>query len=418
MIIESLCDYYDLLASAGKAVKPGYSIANITCVFDLDKEGNLTGIEMLDRSKMTVPRQDGRSNNTAPYFLSDTSAYFLGLSNNQKQDRASRCLQASAELHKNLLSGINCTPAKAVLGFFDKTASNLASDVFSSSRDAVVDCGYIVFRVEGAFAHEDAEIRQAWENREATSGTSGFCIGKGETDVLCKKHPAVRGVPNTMTLGAKLVSFNAESSISYNRDFAPIGEDSAFKYTEALSYLLRDDRHRIYLGKMVLVFWANTEDESYCTTFMRLLAPAWDGTDDDFIRELKESALPPDVDFFVLGLTGEITRISVGLFVHDKYSQIVKNILYHHRRMEQPHSPSQPDYITIKLILKAAGVRGEYPQPALIAATIRAILQGRPYPVLLQRQVQQNAMLPGNEVTYVDAAIIGACLYDKGFGQK
>ena len=86
--------------------------------------------------------------------------------------------------------------------------------------------------------------------------------------------------------------------------------------------------------------------------------------------------------------------------------------------MEQPHSPSQPDYITIKLILKAAGVRGEYPQPALIAATIRAILQGRPYPVLLQRQVQQNAMLPGNEVTYVDTAIIGACLYDKGFGQK
>ena len=102
MIIESLCDYYDLLASAGKAVKPGYSIANITCVFDLDKEGNLTGIEMLDRSKMTVPRQDGRSNNTAPYFLSDTSAYFLGLSNNQKQDRASRCLQASAELHKKM----------------------------------------------------------------------------------------------------------------------------------------------------------------------------------------------------------------------------------------------------------------------------------------------------------------------------
>ena len=85
------------------------------------------------------------------------------------------------------------------------------------------------------------------------------CLVTGENKFPARLHePKIKGVVGAQSAGALLVSFNADAFTSYGKEQsynAPVGEETVFKYVNALNQLLAD--RRISLGDTTAVYWAD-----------------------------------------------------------------------------------------------------------------------------------------------------------------
>ena len=131
MILQSLVDYYEILAAAGKISKPGYSMANVSYALNLSKDGELiniiplkisvqSGKKMVDVPQaLEVPEQQKKTVGIAANFLCENSGYVLGIDNKGKPERALMCFDTFKALHHEILDDVDCIEAKAVLNFLD-----------------------------------------------------------------------------------------------------------------------------------------------------------------------------------------------------------------------------------------------------------------------------------------------------------
>ncbi|MCK6501738.1 MAG: type I-C CRISPR-associated protein Cas8c/Csd1, partial [Nitrospira sp.] len=138
------------------------------------------------------------------------------------------------------------------------------------------------FRVNGELLLENESIRQFWRDqhaREVDGARGGYSRGlclvsARENQPLAPTHnPKIKGVPNTQSFGAAIVSFDKPAFGSYGFDQslnAPTSEDAATAYCVALNTLLGRDDHSLRLGQTSLCFWAR-HTESAGNLFTRLL---------------------------------------------------------------------------------------------------------------------------------------------------
>lgn len=93
-----------------------------------------------------------------------------------------------------------------------------------------------------------------------------MCLVTGKKDKLAVLHPSIKGVRGAQAMGASLVSFNAASFCSYEKEQganAPVGEYAAFAYTTALNELLNDRAHTGTIGDTTVVCWAEGGESLY-----------------------------------------------------------------------------------------------------------------------------------------------------------
>jgi CRISPR-associated protein Csd1 len=118
------------------------------------------------------------------------------------------------------------------------------------------------------------------------------------------------------------------------------------------------------------------------------------------------------VKFYILGLAPNASRLSVRFRHVLEYGKLIDKISQHYIDMLIVKSyPSDPDFISIRMILKEIAPLGDAKRisPLLGGVVMRAILTGRPYPqgllqsVLLRIRADQT-------VNYLRAAVIKACL--------
>lgn len=141
--------------------------------------------------------------------------------------------------------------------------------------------GNLVFYVETQYAHEEADIRNAWEQylREAGNEARRTCLVTGKKAEISRIHTVIKGVFGAQSSGAALVSFNASSFESYGKEQsfnAPVGKYAMFAYTTALNYLLSQRKYIFMLGDTTIVFWAEDGEEIYQDLFMGAMEPAED----------------------------------------------------------------------------------------------------------------------------------------------
>lgn len=129
MILQSLVDYYEILADKGEISKPGYCMANISYDLKLSSDGTLLGVIPLkiqvQRGKKTmevpqsmqVPEQEKKTSGIKSNFFCENASYILGADKNGKSERIKRCFEAFAELHHKVLDDVDCVQAKAILSF-------------------------------------------------------------------------------------------------------------------------------------------------------------------------------------------------------------------------------------------------------------------------------------------------------------
>ena len=442
MILQALVRYYEALAARGEVSRPGWSSVKVSYVLYLDDDGRITQaasvMEEQERGKkkvpvprlMTVPAPVKRTVGVEANFLCDNSGYILGVDSKGNAQRTAKCFEACKKLHNDLLGEVDSKAARAVVRFFGTwdPASAEQDPVLSEIYDDITGGANIVFRVDGVYAHEDIEIAKAWQRYlDSDEGKEQrVCMLTGNTAPIATLHPSIKGIAGAQSSGASLVSFNAPSSCSYDREQglnAPTSEYAAFAYGTALNHLIADRQYTSRIGDTTVLCWAENADTEYQSIFSAMMFGGTEKYTEDDLREMThklcqgivveydESMIDPDMDFYVLGIAPNAARLSVRFFYHNSFGTILRNIREHYERMEIV-IPGYEQHQTLPLwkVMNETvnqNSRDKSPSPLLAGEMVRAILVGSPYPATLINAIELRIRAE-HDIPWRKAAIIKA----------
>ena len=443
MILQALTEYYRALERQGKIAAPGWGPVKVSFALCIGDDGTLQQAVSVQteqvRGKKTVlaprvvslPAPVKRTVGVAANFLCDNSSYMLGVDDKGKPERTRLCFEACKALHEQALDGVDSPAARAILAFFrawepEKARENAA---LLEHLEEILAGGNLVFRTEEGFVHDDPAVRQAWEAYYNTSGDGpqGVCLVTGEQGPIESVHPAIKNVAGAQSSGAALVSFNAPAFCSYGKEQnlnAPTGKYAAFAYTAALNHLLADREHVYRVGDATVVCWAKGGGSFYQSLFgwaaMGQSEPSYDeselrgmvkrlcrGEAVDFHAE----RLDPGMDFYVLGLSPNASRLSVRFFLRNTFGGFLRNAEAHQERLKivRPSFDKFEGLPLWKLLGETVNqnTRDKVPAPELAGEVVRAILTDARYPATLLNGATLRIRAE-REVTRGRAAILKA----------
>ena len=457
MILASLARYYRRLAAETdemgnpKVPSYGFSEEKIGWILVLDKEGRLKDvIPHLSEDKkpqpkyMSVPKVGGSdSNSIKPKFLWGNSQYILGITAKETKDpsRTTRCYNTFRSYHLGLLKDSQDEGLLALRKFLE----TWQPDMFQNQpcKKEILDTN-MVFKLSGTsgYIHQRKDALKLWiqeiENEEITDG---FCLISGEQSKIAEKHPVIKGV-NGGKAEQMIISFNKEAFASFGKEQganAPVSEQSAFAYTTALNYLLRQrnqetNNHCLTIGDASTVFWAEADDNATAQAVEGFFAHVFTPPDDEQEsakvfnvleqiskgRPLQEIApeLSANTRFYILGLAPNAARISVRFWLDTTFGQLAENLAQHWQDLAlEPCAWKTPPSIWRLLLQTAVLGKSENISPVLAGEMTRAVICGTPYPLSLLSQLITRIRADG-DVNGLRVAMMKAVLerrFRKGF---
>ncbi len=454
MILQSLNALYDVLQKKGELDAPGWQPENISFALVINEEGGLLRISDLrieqERGKkkvtvpqiMNVPAREKRSANVRSNFLCDNATYFFGLDTKGKPERAVLCFEDCAKRHIELLNHTEGHAAKAVKAFFQKWDPAGVNDhpALQPYMKELLSGANLVFELNGAYAQDDAACRKAWDDagKDISNAVIMQCLVTGEKAPIAVLHPAIKGIPDAQPTGASLVSFNSRAFESYGKADgqglnAPVSEKAAFAYTAALQWLIRSPEHHTRLGDMMVVYWAEDNEEG-AEDILNLLMG---GEDENIENESLHNAIsklaegiPVDwKDFpvkasnrvYILGLSPNAARLSIRFFTRDTFGNLARHVKQFDDEIQIAHAPFEPDTLPLWRLLRETTnqkSKDKKPSPQLAGDMLRAMITGGRYPETLYNQVQLRMRAECGNLTYGKAALIKAYLIRNGTGMK
>lgn len=444
MILQALNGYYERLAGLpDSGIAPfGFSEQKIAFVVVLASNGDLSHFEDLRivegrrsiNRPLIVPGQaKPPGSGINPGFLWDNPAYLLGYKlDDAKPERTRKSFEAFREKHLALREKIGCAEFAAVCAFLaawepDRAAEHPVLQEWTT--------GFGVFQIanQTRYVHEHPAILEFWQKSlaeaEATDeANSVACLVTGRFGPIALTHePAIKGVRDSQSGGAKLVSFNCDAFTSYGKDQsrnAPVSEQAAFQYATALNHLLRaGSRQRLVVGDSTTVFWSEKSSPAE-DLFAYLLDPAQAAIDggntelEDRLRvlltQIAHGGKPGELGdasalFYILGLAPNAARLAVRFWHVATLGELLKNIGEHFANLEIPRGPKDPEFPAIWQLLRETARESKDISPLLGGALARAVLTGAPYPQTLPLAVI-NRIRADHRISGTRAAILKAFL--------
>lgn len=443
MILQALTDYYAVLAAQGRIAQLGWNPVKVSFVICITDDGvpvRVTDIRteqsggkkaVLLPQSINLPAPYKRSRGIVANFLCDHSGYLLGMDDKGNPERTRECFDACRALHKTVLHGVDNPTAKAILAFFatwnPETAS--ADPVFAALLSDIRAGGNLIFCVNGRYAHEEPDIRRAWDRYYGTTdgNEEAVCLVTGEWGAVEALHPVIKNIAGAQSGGASLVSFNAPSFCSFGKEQglnAPTGKYAAFAYTAALNALLSARDNVICLGDVTVVIFAKDGCDMYARIMnVELMGAelsqdtAW--TIGSAIRSLcrgeaafvDDTRLDPQMACYVLGLSPNAARLSVRFFLHDTFGAFLRHCEAHRSRLEiiRPHY-DRTEVLSLWQILnetvnQKAGETS--PTPGMAGDVLCSVLNDTPYPATILYETSLR-ITAERKITRRRAAIIKA----------
>jgi CRISPR-associated protein Csd1 len=440
VILQALKEYYDRKAAdpATQMAPLGWEWKEIPYVVVLNPDGSAAAIEstyegegrLRRAQRFLVPQAVKRTVCVAANLLWDNPEYALGVVLKGRPERVAE-QHAAFRLAVEALAlpdddGIRAL--RAFLGVADRTAA-LAR--FGEAWTELAESGaFLSFRLlgESCLIAGRPAVRDA-VNARTVQGSNGDvlparCLVTGCLDVPLLLHPAIKGVSGANTTGGNIISFNLDAFRSHGKEQganAPVGKVAAFAYTTALNHLLRrDSMQKLPVGDATTVFWAARETplEQQIPDFFG--EPPKEDPDRNvravasLLRAVLNGAFAPEDRenrFYVLGLAPNAARIAVRFWHVDTVAGMSVRIAQHFFDTQLVHGPKDRDHLSLKRLLKSVAAQEDekHIPPNLAGDTMRAILEGLPYPeTLLQAAVRRNRA--EQNVPYARAALIRACI--------
>lgn len=459
MIINALCDYYDILAQDEKSgiSMHGYERTEFFYEIVLTEEGELSAVTSIvvdkkeNKPKSAIMPKSMKIPGIAASPVCDNMAYIFGVDRKKIENKMeniidARKFDAAKELHLRLFENAVSKEAIAIKKYFEKWDVETAWEnelIFSAANNAGnAFSGNAAFRLKGEkkYFHECDEIRNIWlEKNKAKAAAVGECIAQcsvtGAISPIAKLHTQLSGVRGAQATGASLVCFNKDSDESYNLSQSynsRVSESAMFKYTTALQYLLKSKKNKLYIGDDTTLFWACSPDKIYENAAWLMFGGNFDEEDQAKIsdenavdREAEETVksilehgikgipinpdFDPDVQFYVLGLAPNAGRISIRYFYQNSFEDFCDKIT---RYYEDASICGKNKYIKAGSMLfstVSSNSSDKKVNPLLGGAVMRAILSGGDYPRLLFNQVILRVKAEAN-VNQARAAAIKAYL--------
>jgi CRISPR-associated protein Csd1 len=456
MILQALKEYYDRKAADPEnGIAPeGFERKELQFLVVIDRNGALIALEDT-REKMgkklvgktflvprSVPRSGGKSYATS-FLLWDHFGYLLA----HPQDD-----EKTPKQHKTWIDALSQLPEElkaddgvaAMIKFY---ASNGVTAVKGASNWK--DCAELpscnmAFRLAGDCVPVPCRPAvqahvQAASSRDADADSDDHgeprvvarCLVTGEIGEIARIHGKTPINKDAKTL----VGFQKHAGYDSYRKVqgfnAPVSKSAEFAYTTALNSLLKSSTSRMKVGDAVTVFWA-AKPCSIESEWLNYFDPPKDNPDrgvkavESLYASVRNGAFSPDDEsnrFFVLGLAPSSVRIAIRFWIADTVSSMARKIWQHFEDIRIVHGPKEHDSIPLHFLLVSTAALGEAEKipPNLAGDTMRAILEGRPYPqTLLQAAIRRaraeqaehdgrtGKSLPN--VPHERAALIKACL--------
>ncbi|MXS85810.1 type I-C CRISPR-associated protein Cas8c/Csd1 [Nitrosomonas sp. HPC101] len=450
MILQELSRYYQRVAESGSGTIAPEGWVNRpvdyfivlapggNCV-SIEDNGRLEGRRRIARNELVpaIGKQALKHTNSGkdPNLLWDNAAFVLGLGN--KGTLKADYFIAEIDKWFAALNDPALTDLKVFLQAIRRNGeTKLLLDRFDLTDEFEQRDPILAFRwqPDGPIPiHHRPLVRETYEHKRSSSDTEvkGNCLITGAIGVpIAQNETVIKGVWNSQTSGANIISFNSRSFESYGKrekggENAPISKQSSFAYTTALNHLLRKgSNQRMQVGNASTVFWSEKPsalEDSFASIFD-------EPPKDDPARQTRaiEALFKSpqtgsfvdeggDTPFYVLGLAPNAARISVRFWLTGTVAGMSQRIRQYFEDLKIVHASFEKPHLSLFRLLVSTATLGksENIPPNLAGDVMRAILEGLPYPqTLLAAAVRR--IRAEREVTYPRASLIKACLNRQG----
>ncbi len=462
MLIQALCEYYDILAKAGKVTPAGYSKAKIHYLVHLTPEGEIDNISNWQvtqgEKEKPVPREEQMPERTEkpgieanivehrPLYLFGLNETDGVLSPEDKTGKAKKSHRALVESNLEFLEGLDSPVVNAYRKFLENwnPESETENPHLLGLGKSYSKSNYI-FCLKGRpdlLLHLDPGLKSKWEERQSNRGTGGGemtaqCAVTGEMAPIARIHGKIKGVAGGLATGAVLVGFNNPSECSYGMEQSynsNISEAAMKKYTEALNYLLNSNRHKVLIDDMTVVFWAmdsgedselllqemlfgNGQDTLHAEQTERLLQNMLEGAKNGTLTERSFTTLAnidPNVDFYMVGLKPNSSRLALKFIYRRKYADILYNVARFQMDMQVSGQARAVPIYRIKRELVPPKSKDNKVNSAMMARMLEAVLCHAKYPYALfdtmVRRIKIDASDENVRFNEVRAGILKACI--------
>ncbi len=435
MILQALKEYYERKPDLPP---PGFEWKEIPFVIVLKKDGTPVGVESTVEGegrkkrakKFLIPQGVKRSSGISANFLWDNAEYALGIPDKNPVERVEK-------QHAAFIQKLDAFPAsgdegvQAVLRFLKRPDKIQALETVCEGRpqDLFAKGANITFQLVGdskIVAEREAVAKAVAYGASKNSGEAvGLCLVTGERDTTENIHTAIKGVYGAQSSGANIVSFNLDAFKSFGKTQganAPVGKRAAFTYTTALNYLLgKDSSQKLLAGDTTVIYWAQRDHEIESQLADFFGEPQRDDPDRGvravagLYRSIENGTFLNEENsrnrFYTLGLSPNASRIAVRFWIVDTVAGIGTKIKRHFDDLRIVHGPAEKEVFSLRCLLESTAAQGKADNipPNVAGETVRAILEGTPYPkTLLQAAIRR--IRADRAVTYPRAALIKACI--------
>lgn len=466
MLINALCDYYDVLAKQNKVLPYGYSRVKVNYLVCLTPDGKIDEIidwqktESYEAGKGKVKEKSVSRDVDMPKrtekpgidanIIEHRPLYIFGLNFEDgvltpydKTDKAKKSHCAFINANINFLEGLDSPLANAYRAFIQNwnPEDETENPYLLGLKKAYSSSGY-AFCLSGNInnlLHEDKLIVERW--KEYFKGLKSYsqdsitsqCAVSGNDECIARIHSKIKGVYGGLATGTVLVGFNNPSENSYGNEQSynsNISESSMKKYTESLNYLLNSKSHKARLDDITIVFWAQSDNEKCNDLMSAMLFDDNDVMDESQTEEMlkkmiedaregnisperisKTTGMDPNVDFYLVGLKPNSSRIAIKFIYHKRFGEILLNIAKHQSDMQISQEIHTVPLWKIKKEMISPKSKNETVDPALLSKIFESVIYGTPYPLfLLSTMVRRVKTDTDIKISPVRAGVIKACI--------
>lgn len=449
MIIQALCAYYDRMEQEGRVLSSAYSAIPIHYVVCLRPDGTIDHLIQWQGETGYFPKGEERPGIFA-HLLDYRGRYIFGLAYENgtlyATDRTNKLKKshgAFRERNLTFLDGLDTPLIGAYRNFLERWIPEKETEnMHLLSLGQAIHTGTFAFCLEGQpdkLLQDEPCIQAKWAalyNRmqEENEIHQSQCAVTGQMRGIARVHHKIRGVKGSMACGAVLVGCNHPAECSYGNVQSynsNISDYAMRKYTAALNMLLADGDCHKQIADTTILYWTmgtakmeqdwlsnlffwkeEPTNESMQKILSQLMADAQQGKITTE-RVLRIASMKENVDFYIMGLKPNVSRLSIKFFYHGTMADFLMGVAQHQRDL-QIADRWRP--ISIHQILQTLSVSGksiEESNPALLAKLLQAILSETEYPQALFYGVIQRVKLDRVPCYGIRAGILKACINRK-----
>lgn len=473
MLIKALCDYYDILVKAGNVPRPGYSRQEISYLVALNKDGTLNGVvdnrttemqkrkngkqkEVIVPKAMMMPLPATNPSKIAANAVDCRPNYIFGVVNEKDEKKYLKAKEKAQKSHEDFVkvnrAVVDKIPHKspivqAFASFLEKWNPEQEKDnphLVNLGKE--LDSRKFAFCLAGSpdiLLHEDKDlVKLLVDTASVDEGMKAVCSITGEQKNIARLHDKIKNIFGGQSSGTALVCFNNESEESYGFSQSynsAISEDAMTKYTIALNMLTVDEKHKIVLDDLTIVYWAmnareneedllnaiiepDTEQDGQSATENMLNSLLKDAVDGKIARDRINSldTIDANVDFYIVGIKPNSSRLSIKFINKRKYGDLLQNIAQFQLDMQLRKQPKLISLSWLVSQMKSPKSNKEKIDPSFMARLFDTVINNKPLPLSLLataiRRVRIDAGLSKEEIKKykvnngVKVGIIKACL--------